>query len=103
MKTGYQLTFFTLQSRRHNGIHITDWLEETAQKAGIHGVTVTTASKGLGHDGIWHSATFFELADQPLEIMMIVDEEAYSKLSTLLEKEKTNLFYTKTAIEYGTI
>ena len=103
MKTGYQLTFFTLQSRRHNGIYIADWLEETAQQAGVHGVTITNASKGLGHDGIWHSATFFELADQPLEIMIIADEEASNHLFTLLKAEQPNLFYTKTAIEYGTV
>jgi uncharacterized protein len=103
MKTGYQLTFFTLQSRHHNGIHIADWLVKIAQQTGISGVTVTNASKGLGHDGTWHSASFFELADQPLEIMMIAEEEGCNRLFTLLEEQKPNLFYTKTAIEYGTI
>ncbi|ADR33911.1 hypothetical protein Sulku_1248 [Sulfuricurvum kujiense DSM 16994] len=103
MKTGFQLTFYTLRSRRHNGASIADWLEEIAQKAGISGVTVTNASKGLGHDGKWHSASFFELTDQPLEIIMIADAEACDRLFTFLETEKPNLFYTKTAIEYGTI
>lgn len=103
MKTGYQLTFFTLQSRRHNGTNIAEWLEDVAQRSGIRGVTVTNASKGLGHDGTWHSATFFELSDQPLEIMMIADEESCNTLFSLLEEQKPSLFYTKTAIEYGTI
>jgi len=103
MKTGYQLTFFTLQSRRHNDMYIADWLEEIAQQSGVHGVTITSASKGLGHDGIWHSATFFELADQPLEVMMIADEKASNYLFSILKLEQPNLFYTKTAIEYGTI
>jgi len=103
MKTGFQLTFFTLQSRRHDGRNIADWLEDIAQQAGISGVTVTNASKGLGHDGTWHSATFFELSDQPLEIMMIGDEEACCKLFVRLQAETPNLFYTKTAIEYGIV
>lgn len=103
MKTGYQLTFFTLQSRRHNGVNIADWLEEIAQHSGINGVTVTNAAKGLGHDGTWHSASFFELADQPLEIIMIADEEGCNALFTVLNEQTPNLFYTKTAIEYGTI
>lgn len=103
MKTGYQLTFFTLRSRRHNGQYISDWLPGLAQQAGISGVTVAEASKGIGHDGKWHSAMFFELTDQPLEIIMIADAEACDRLFTLLDKEKPNLFYTKTAIEYGTI
>ncbi|MCX6077318.1 MAG: DUF190 domain-containing protein [Campylobacterales bacterium] len=103
MNNGYQLTFFTLQSRRHDGMNIVNWLEEIAKQSGIHGVTVVNASKGIGHDGIWHSSSFFELADQPLEIMMISDEEAYTKLFDRLQVEAPNLFYTKTAIEYGTI
>jgi uncharacterized protein len=103
MKIGYQLTFFTLLSRHHNGIQIVNWLENIAQQADITGVTVTTASKGLGHDGIWHSASFFELADQPIEIMMIADEQSCLSLFSLLEVESAHIFYTKTAIEYGII
>lgn len=103
MTTGYQLTFFTLRSRRHNGKYISDWLPELAQHAGISGVTVADASKGLGHDGKWHSASFFELSDQPIEIIMIAEEESCKRLFKQLEPEKPNLFYTKTAIEFGTI
>ncbi len=103
MKKGYQLTFYTLQSRQHNGGYISDWLEEIAQEAGVNGITVTNSAKGLGHDGTWHSASFFELIDQPLEIIMIADEKACTKIFALLEAQKSNLFYTKTAIEYGTI
>lgn len=103
MKTGFQLAFFTLRSRRHNGTFISDWLPKLAQEAGITGVTVADASKGLGHDGKWHSASFFELTDQPLEIIMIADEEACNRLFDFLERDKPNLFYTKTAIEYGTV
>lgn len=103
MKTGYQLTFFTIQSRRHNGMPIVDWLESIAHQADISGVTVTTASKGLGHDGTWHSASFFELSDQPIEIMIIADEQSCLNLFALLEVESPKIFYTKTAIEYGTI
>lgn len=103
MKTGFQLAFFTLRSRRHNGVYISDWLPELAHRSGINGVTVADASKGIGHDGKWHSATFFELTDQPLEIIMIADSEACDRLFALLDEEKPNLFYTKTAIEYGTV
>lgn len=103
MKTGSQLTFYTLRSRRHEGQYISDWLPKLAEQAGIHGITVADAIKGLGHDGTWHSASFFELTDQPIEIIMIADDESYTKLFILLEAEKPNLFYTKTAIEYGTI
>ncbi len=103
MKTGFQLTFHTLRSRRHNGVFVSDWLSNIAQEIGISGITITDAAKGLGHDGKWHSASFFELTDQPLEIMIIADEESCICLFERLDSEKPNLFYTKTAIEYGTI
>lgn len=103
MKTGFQLTFYTLRSRRHNGIILSDWLVDIAQHIGIGGVTITDATKGIGHDGKWHSASFFELSDQPIEIMMIADEELCQRLFEHLESEQPNLFYTKSTIEYGTI
>lgn len=103
MKKGYQLTFFTLESCQYQNKNIGDYLEEKAEEIGISGITVLKASKGVGQDGKWHSASFFELADQPLEIIMILEEDKCLELFTHLEKENLNLFYTKAAIEYGII
>lgn len=46
---------------------------------------------------------FFELADEPVEVIMNVDEAECEKLFALLSEEKLGIFYTKTAIEFGTI
>jgi len=101
---GFQLVFSTLQSRKHpNGEHVSQWLMDVAEKIGIKGVTVIKASQGIGRDGKLHSSTFFELADEPLEIIMNVDEETCEKLFNILKEEKLGLFYTKMAIEYGTL
>jgi PII-like signaling protein len=101
---GFQLVFSTLQSRKHpNGERLSHWLVEVAEKIGIKGVTILQATQGIGRDGKLHSSTFFELADEPLEIIMNVSEEECEKLFELLSEEKLGLFYTKTAIEYGTI
>jgi PII-like signaling protein len=101
---GFQLIFSTLQSRKHpNGAHISQWIMDVAEKIGIKGVTVLQASQGIGRDGKLHSSTFFELADEPLEIIMNVDEEACEKLFNVLKEEKLGLFYTKMAIEYGAL
>jgi PII-like signaling protein len=101
---GVQLVFSTLQSRKHpNGEHLSAWLVLTAEKLGIKGITVLHASQGVGRDGKLHSASFFELADEPIEIIMNVSEEKSQALFALLETEKLGLFYTKTDIEYGTI
>lgn len=101
---GFQLVFSTLQSRKHsNGEQICSWLMDRAEKLGIKGVTVLHASQGVGRDGKLHSSNFFELADEPLEIIMNVNETDCEKLFALLSEEKLGLFYTKTAIEYGTL
>jgi len=101
---GFQLTFLTLQSRKHpNGEHLSHWLIGFAKKLGIQGVTVIKASQGVGRDGTIHSDTFFELADEPLEVVMNVSEELCESLFKALSQEKLELFYTKTPIEFGTI
>ena len=101
---GFQLVFSTLQSRKHsNGEHISHWLVDVSEKIGIKGVTILHASQGIGRDGKLHSSNFFELADEPLEIIMNDNEAECEKLFTLLSEEKLGLFYTKAAIEFGTV
>jgi len=101
---GFQLIFSTLKSRKHpNGEYISHWLIEVAEKLGIKESTILQASQGIGRDGKLHSTAFFELSDEPLEIIINVDELTCEKLFAILKKEQLGLFYTKTAIEYGTI
>ena len=100
---GFQLVFSTLQSRKHpSGEQISQWLMDVAENIGIKGVTILQASQGIGRDGKLHSSTFFELADEPLEVIMNVSEEECEKLFALLNEERLGLFYTKSPIEYGT-
>lgn len=101
---GYQLIFSTLQGRKHpQGKELSQWLIEEATTLGIHGATSIHASEGIGRDGKRHSAHFFELTDEPIEIIFNVTEEQCHTLFTFLKKENLGLFYTKTAIEFGTL
>lgn len=100
---GYQVTFFTQQDRRHQGRRIYDWLMEAAKTLGIRGATSVAGTDGVDHEGKRHSASFFELADQPLEITLAMNDEQTKRLFALLEQEKVNLFYAKTAVEFGTV
>ncbi|PXB82762.1 hypothetical protein CW299_32380, partial [Pseudomonas aeruginosa] len=77
---GYQLTFITQQGRRHQGQPICDWLLEEARRLGVRGATALAASEGFGQSGRLHSMHFFELADQPQEILMAVDPEQSERL-----------------------
>ncbi|AHJ14348.1 DUF190 domain-containing protein [Sulfurospirillum multivorans] len=101
---GYQLVFSTLQNRQHHsGENLIEWFEKSAQSLGIQGITVVNASKGIGRDGKWHSASFFELAEQPIELIMNVTEAECEALFTFLKEQNQQIFYTKCAIEYGVI
>ncbi len=48
---GYQLTFFTQQDRKHQGISLAQWLLEEARNIGISGATLIQASEGFGTTG----------------------------------------------------
>lgn len=98
---GYQLTFFTQQSRKHNGLPLGEWLLQEARRLGIKGATLTAANQGFGHDGKLHSAHFFELSDQPIEIIMALSETDAARMFARLQEERINVFFVKTPIEYG--
>jgi PII-like signaling protein len=99
---GFQLTFFTQQDRRHAGRPLGEWLVEEARRQGIGGATLLTGAEGFGHDGKIHSAHFFELADQPIEVTMAVSESNAERFFARLREEGVKVFYVKTPIEYGT-
>lgn len=98
---GCQLTFFMHQHRRHGHQPLAEWLLHTARALGIRGATVVAASEGYGRHGRIHSARFFELADQPQEVTMVVTEDEAARLFDRLRAEGVHLFYVKTPVEFG--
>ena len=100
---GYQVTFFTEQNQRHKGKPVGEWLIQLARELGLRGATLLPAEEGFGHRGRLHSAHFFELADQPLEVVMALTVEETDRLFARLEAEGAHLFYVKAAVEFGTL
>lgn len=98
---GYQLTFFTQQNRKHGCLPLGEWLVQEARKLGIDGATMSAASEGFGHGHKLHSAHFFELADQPIEVMMALSATDAEKFFQRLHEEKINVFHVKLPIEFG--
>lgn len=98
---GYQITFFTQQDRRHGGKPMAEWLLEQARALGISGATALVGSEGFGHHRRFHSWRFFELAEQPVEVTMAVTAEDADRLFTQLRQEKVQVFYVKSAVEFG--
>jgi PII-like signaling protein len=100
---GFQITFFTQQDHRHHHKPMAEWLMLSARELGVRGVTIVAASEGYGKHRRIHSAHFFELADQPQEIIMAASEEECDRLFAFLRKEGVHLFYVKSAVEFGVL
>ena len=98
---GYMLTFFTQQDKRHAHKPLAEWLMLAARDLGIRGATIVAASEGYGHHRRIHSAHFFELADQPQEIVMAVTDDEAGRLFELIEQEGVHVFYAKSEVEFG--
>ncbi|AZC53203.1 MULTISPECIES: DUF190 domain-containing protein [Pseudomonas] len=100
---GFLVIFFTQQNRRYHGKMVGDWLVDLANELGLRGATMGTAIEGFGHTGRLHSAHFFEIADQPIEVRLALTAEECTRLFERLESEDIALFYIKTPIEFGTL
>lgn len=100
---GFLMIFFTQQNRRHQGKMLGDWIVDLAKELGLRGATMATGIEGFGHTGRLHSAHFFEMADQPIEIRLAITEEESVRLFERLEAEDIALFYIKTPIEFGSV
>lgn len=100
---GFQITFFTQQDRRHHGKPVADWLIRLAMEMGLRGATLIAGSESFGRDRRIHSARFFELADQPQEILMTATAEETQTLFDRLKSEGVHLFYVKTPVEFGSL
>jgi uncharacterized protein len=98
---GYQVSFYTTLGRHIHGRPMKDWLMGLARELGIPGATVFAGLEGYGHDRRFHSAHFFELADEPILIMMVVSEEQKKDLFARLEREEMDLFYVVQPVQSG--
>ena len=101
--TGYQVTFFTQQDRKHGHQPLCEWLVEHANSLGVSGATSTLGFEGVGRGGKIRSAKFFEFSDQPVEVTMVVTEAQNKLLFGALQTEVSELFYVKTPVEFGSV
>ena len=70
---GFELIFMAPRSRRHHGKPVLDTVAELAREQGIEHSTRRVDAQGTGHSGHTHSAHFFEQADEPEELMFVLD------------------------------
>ena len=99
---GFQVTFYTKQDRRQAGKPMAEWLLDLAKGLGIQGATTVVGSEGFGHHHRLHTRRFFELAEQPVEVMMAVSAIEIQQLFLSLREADVQLFYVVSAVEFGT-
>src|SRR5450631_251497 len=100
---GYQITFFTHQDRRFKGMQIADWLHGLVRELGLRGASIHAGGESFARGGRVHSAHFFELSDQPIEVLIAVTSEEATRLFDRLKAEGVHLFYVKTPVEFGVL
>lgn len=98
---GYRVVFSTIKGRKHENKYIKEWLIDKAKELKINGVTVINAQLGYGRDNKIHSLHFFELADEPEEIIMHLFQEQSDKLFEEISSSKLSIFYSKAKVEFG--
>lgn len=62
-----------------------------------------SVSEGFGEDLKLRSARFFELADQPIAVTMMLEETEADNFCDFLRTEKVDVFYVKAPVEFGRI
>ncbi len=98
---GYQVNFYTLQNRKHQEQAVSEWLVDKAQMLGIRGATVIHGDEGFGSDGRLHATRFFEQAEQPMIVVMVLTEAQNGQLFSLITETGLKVFHTRTPVEYG--
>ncbi|MCU4392330.1 DUF190 domain-containing protein [Acinetobacter courvalinii] len=100
---GFLMSFYTAQNRSYQGQPISEWLLTVAKQMNLRGATVLAGLQGVDHQGLFHSASFFELADRPVQIQFAVTEQQATELLSYLNAKEISLFYVKTPIEFGVV
>ncbi|ENU22535.1 hypothetical protein F993_02991 [Acinetobacter proteolyticus] len=100
---GFLLSFYTAQNRTYQGQPMSEWLLAVAKQMNLRGATVLAGLEGVDHRGLFHSASFFELADRPIQIQFAVSNQQATELLDYLNDKEISLFYVKTPIEFGVV
>ncbi len=100
---GFLLSFYTAQNRIYQGQPMSEWLLAVAKQMNLPGATVLAGMEGVDHHGLFHSASFFELADRPVQIQFALSNQQATELLDYLNDKEISLFYVKTPIEFGVV
>src|SRR6516225_8078340 len=103
MAAGSQLTVYTSRKDKKGHKSAVSWIIDAARAQGVFGVTVLEGYEGLDAHGKLHAAHFFDLADEPAVVLIVADDPSIDALLATLAQGGVDLFYTRSAIEYGSL
>lgn len=96
------LKFYTLESRKHDGRPVFEWLLDTAKELGFPGGTAFRAMAGFGQHARWHRDCFFELGGElPVEVQFLAPGKQAQLLLATVRSSGIDLPYTMTSAIYG--
>jgi PII-like signaling protein len=98
---GYQLIFFTHCYRYHDDFFLGERLLQKARMLGLPSAPLLASKHGFDHDGQIHSASFFELVNQSIMVMMALSTANIECLFQRLRHEVVGAFYARALIKVG--
>lgn len=98
--TGFELIFIAPRGRKYAGQPVLDAVADLAKSLGITGVTRRDDIKGTGAHGHTHSAHFFELTEEPQELMFVLDNDVADKLIQTVEAAEIPVFCIRRSVDY---
>jgi PII-like signaling protein len=97
------LKFFVVESQRHDGQLLYQWLLRQASTLGLPGGSAFRAIAGFGRHHVLHEAHFYELAgDLPMEVVFVASREDATRLLKAVESAGLSLFHYMMPAESGT-
>lgn len=94
MKDCVYLKFFVVESQRHAGQPVYQWLLREASALGLPGGSAFRAVAGFGRHHRLHEAHFYELAGElPMEVVFVVDRDQAMHLIATVTDAGLSLFH----------
>ena len=103
MRDCVYLKFFVIESQRHGGQLVYQWLLREASALGLPGGSAFRAVAGFGRHHVLHEARFYELAGElPMEVVFVTDRAQADQLVARVAAAGLSLFHYMMAAQSGT-
>jgi len=103
MRDAVYLKFFVIESQRHGGQLVYQWLLREASALGLPGGSAFRAVSGFGRHHVLHEARFYELAGElPMEVVFVTDRAQADQLIAHVAVAGLSLFHYLMAAQCGT-